>query len=380
MKLAWYNLIHDRMRFLVTIIGIAFAVFLMVFEGSLLTGFLRAAGKGIDTTDSHIWITARGVDCFEFATPLPKRFREIAQGVQGVESVKRMVVGYAAWKKPSGRSQLVLLIGAEPGVGERFPIPRFKQSDEARFKQSDEVVIPEAMLIDQSNQDTLEVFSTPIDLEVNNSRAKAVSVISEFSSFFGAPYVFTDYNDAVRYLRLGSEETFYLIVRVREGSEVEQVKAELRRELPEADIWTRQEFSRRAQLFWVVKTGAGGALLTSAFLGFLVGLVIVSQNIYATTMENLEEFATLKAIGASRGYIRRVVLIQALASGIVGSLVGLLAVYPATQAIRATIAWIYTPWWLPVGMIGMGLVMCSLASIISIRKALAVEPAKVFRA
>jgi ABC-type lipoprotein release transport system permease subunit len=31
-------------------------------------------------------------------------------------------------------------------------------------------------------------------------------------------------------------------------------------------------------------------------------------------------------------------------------------------------------------MIGMGLVMCSLASIISIRKALAVEPAKVFRA
>jgi putative ABC transport system permease protein len=372
MKLAWHNLIHDRVRFLVTIIGIAFAVFLMVFQGSLLTGFLRAAGKGIDTTDSHIWITARGVDCFEFATVLPKRFREIAMGVQGVESVHRIVVGYAAWKKPSGKSQLVLLIGAEPGVGRRFPIPRFNQNEE--------VIIPEAMLIDQSNMDTLEVFTTPVDLEVNNSRAKAVKIISEFSSFFGAPYVFTDYNDAVRYLRLGNEETFYLIVRVREGNDVEKVKQELRREIPEADIWTRQEFSERAQLFWVVKTGAGGALLTSAFLGFLVGLVIVSQNIYATTMENIEEFATLKAIGASRSYIRRVVLIQALASGIVGSIIGLIAVYPASEAIRGTIAWIYTPWWLPVGMIAMGLLMCSLASIISIRKALAVEPAKVFRA
>jgi putative ABC transport system permease protein len=372
MKLAWYNLIHDRMRFAVTIIGIAFAVFLMVFEGSLLTGFLRAAGKGIDTTDSHIWITARGVDCFEFATSLPKRFREIALGVQGVDSVNRMVVGYAAWKKPSGRSQLILLIGAEPGVGRRFPLPRFSATSDA--------VIPEAMLIDQSNLDTLEVATTPLALEVNNSRAKAVNVISEFSSFFGAPYVFTDYNDAVRYLRLESEETFYLIVRVAEGYDVEQVKQALRVKLPEADVWTRQEFSTRAQLFWVIKTGAGGALLTSAFLGFLVGLVIVSQNIYATTMENIEEFATLKAIGAPRRYIRRVVLVQALASGIVGSLIGLAAVYPASQAIRGMIAWIYTPWWLPVAMIGMGLAMCGLASVISIRKALAVEPAKVFRA
>jgi putative ABC transport system permease protein len=372
MRLAWHNLIHDRMRFFVTIIGIAFAVFLMVFEGSLLTGFLRAASKGIDTTDSDIWITARGVDCFEFATTLPKRFREIAMGVQGVESVNRMVVGYAAWKKPSGRSQLVLLIGAEAGVGRRFPIPRFQQSNDA--------VIPEALLVDQSNLDTLEVSTTPLDLEVNNSRAKAVNVISEFSSFFGAPYVFTDYKDAVRYLRLENEETFYLIVRVSNGFNVEKVKQDLRLQLPEADVWTRQEFSQRAQLFWVIKTGAGGALLTSAFLGFLVGLVIVSQNIYATTMENIEEFATLKAIGASRAYIRRVVLIQALVSGLVGSLLGLTAVYPASQGIRGMIAWIYTPWWLPVAMIGMGLVMCALASIISIRKALSVEPAKVFRA
>jgi putative ABC transport system permease protein len=372
MKLAWHNLIHDRLRFLVTVIGIAFAVFLMVFQGSLLAGFLRAAGKGIDTTDSDIWITARGVDCFEFATPLPKRFRDIALGVRGVDSVKRMVVGYAAWKKPSGRSQLVLLIGAEPGVGERFPIPRYNQPGL--------VIIPEALLVDQSNVDTLEVTATPIDLEVNHARAKAVNVISEFSSFFGAPYVFTEYNDGVRYLGLNSEETFYLIVRVRDGYEVDNVKQALRSELPEADIWRRDEFSQRARTFWVMKTGAGGALLTAAFLGFLVGLVVVSQNIYATTMENLEEFATLKAIGASRRYIRRVVLAQALASGLVGSLVGLIAVYPATRAIRGTIAWIYTPWWLPALMIGMGLLMCAMASVLSIRKALAVEPAKVFRA
>ena len=109
-------------------------------------------------------------------------------------------------------------------------------------------------------------------------------------------------------------------------------------------------------------------------------MVIVSQNIYATTMENLEEYATLKAIGAPRRYIRRVVLIQALISGIIGSCVGLAAVFPATHAITGMISWIYMPWWLPISMIGVGLLMCCLASIVSIRKALSVEPAKVFRA
>lgn len=50
MILAWRNLSHDRLRFFVTIIGIAFAVFLMIFQGSLLTGFIRASS----------WLTAPG--------------------------------------------------------------------------------------------------------------------------------------------------------------------------------------------------------------------------------------------------------------------------------------------------------------------------------
>src|SRR6185503_1855493 len=137
----------------------------------------------------------------------------------------------------------------------------------------------------------------------------------------------------------------------------------------EVDVCTRAEFSGRARAFWLRKTGSGGAILFAAFLSFVVGMVIVSQNIYATTMENLEEFATLKAMGARRWYIQRVVLTQALACGVVGSLLGLLALVPMLGPIRRTISWIYMPWWLPFSMILVGLLMCVLASIVSIRKA-----------
>jgi hypothetical protein len=66
MRLAWYNIAHDRTRFLVTVLGITCAVFLMIFQGSILLGFLQASSKIIDATDADLWITGRGVQCFEF--------------------------------------------------------------------------------------------------------------------------------------------------------------------------------------------------------------------------------------------------------------------------------------------------------------------------
>jgi putative ABC transport system permease protein len=145
-------------------------------------------------------------------------------------------------------------------------------------------------------------------------------------------------------------------------------------------VWLTKKFARRAQLYWVVQTGSGSAILTAAILGLVIGIVIVSQTTYATTMEHLDEFATLKALGASRWYIRGVVLVQTGISGIIGACIGLLFAYPLVAAARGSISWIFTPWWLPPSMIGVSLFMCCIAAIASVRKAVSVEPGRVFRA
>ncbi len=241
MKLAWRNLIYDRFRFTVTIIGIAFAVFLMIFQGSLLAGFLRAAAKGVTATDCDLWISARGVQCFEFATPLPSRFREIALGVPGIMTVHRMALGFAVWQRPSGIGQTILLIGAETGIGNNFPLPRLSDAASA--------TVPEAILVDESNAQLLEAVNLPA-IEVNHRRAHTEKIISGFGSFFGSPYVFTTYTDAVKYLRTEPEETSYLILKVTDRSNVQEVKQRLQQKLPEVDVWTKEEFARRAQIFW----------------------------------------------------------------------------------------------------------------------------------
>src|SRR5437879_1566636 len=117
MILAWRNMLHDRGRFAVTIAGFAFSVFLMLFQGSLLAGFMRASSRIVDASDAELWVAARGVDCFECATPIPARLGDVALGVDGIRSYDRIAVGQAIWKKPSGKGQVVFVIGGEPGVG-----------------------------------------------------------------------------------------------------------------------------------------------------------------------------------------------------------------------------------------------------------------------
>ena len=372
MKLGWSNILHDRVRFATTVLGIAFSVFLMLFQGSLLFGFLRAASKLIDTTEADLWVTARGVVCFDFSARLPKRYIEIAKGVPGVSSVARIAESFAEYRTPSGRHQIVALVGADPGVGNHFPVPRLPGSIAA--------LAPDGVVVDASNADLLNASGQSVDIEINDRRARVLGVISGFSSFLGCPYVFTSYDDAKRYLNLGSEDAMYILLHVREGVSVDAVKRQLQARLPDVDVWTKSEFSRRSRLYWITQTGAGGGILMAAILGFFIGVAIVSQNMYATTMENLEEFATLRAIGASAWFIVKVVLTQALVCGVVGCTLGLIATAPLVNLARTTIAWITTPWWLPAFMIPPSLGMCVLAAIISVRAATSVEPAKVFRA
>jgi putative ABC transport system permease protein len=373
MRLAWYNIAHDRTRFLVTVLGITCAVFLIIFQGSILLGFLRASSKIIDATDADLWIAGRGVQCFEFPVPVERRLGAIAHSVRGVDHTSRICTGVVPFRKNDGSHQLVDLIGADSDVGSQFPVPHLRGESA--------VIQPEAVVVDKSNAELLNVAARlPQDVEINEQRAQVVGETSGFSSFLGSPYVFTSYADGSRYINLRPEETMFVLVWLDPKASLLDVKRGLQSRLKNVDVWTREEFSRRARFYWISQTGAGGAILTAAILGFFIGLAVVSQAIYATTMENIEEFATLKALGATNGFIRRVIISQALICGIGGYLLGLLITSPMIRAAQTNIPWVSAPGWLPIAIVVPTMAMCVSASIVSVRAALAVEPAKVFRA
>jgi putative ABC transport system permease protein len=366
-------MVHQRTRFLITILGITCATLLMIVQGSILLGFLGAASKIIDSTDSDLWIVGRGASCFEFPVVMERSFEQLAHSVPGIDATNRIVTRILPFRKAGGDQQLVTLVGADSGVGPRFPLPRIVGSEGA--------LEPRAMLVDESSSQLLGATSQlPQSIEINEQRANVVRHTSGFSSFLGTPYVFTSFVDGARYAGLRPAEVMFILVSVHHGVPVEAVQRALRQRLPNVDIWTKAEFARRAQVYWMSQTGAGGAILAAALLGFIIGLAIVSQAVYATTMEHIEEFATLKAIGASHLFVVKVIVLQALTCGIFGYLLGIGVSNPLIRYARVAIPWLSTPPGLPFAILPLALAICVFASTLSVRAALGVEPAKVFRA
>lgn len=368
-RLAVYNLAHQPLRFLLTIVGITCATLLMLIQGNLLMSFLGASSKIIDSTDSDLWIAGRGTPCFEFPANLEARIVDLARGVAGVEDTTSIATRIASFKKPDGSEQLVTLIGSD-AAGQKFPVPRL----------SGGAIQPDAVLIDSSTVGQLNVRGRlPAAIEINGQRANVVGEVSGFSSFLGTPYVFTSYNNALHYAEGHRQDAAFVLVRVHSGTSPEVVKRRLQERFPNVDVWTRSEFARRAQVYWSSQTGAGSAILLAAVLGFLIGVAVVSQSVYATTMEHIEEYATLRALGASSGFMIGVILWQALATGLAGYALGAGVSGTVLDRIKTVIPWLASQSSLRTAILPLTLALCCIASVLSIRAALAAEPGRVFR-
>jgi putative ABC transport system permease protein len=134
------------------------------------------------------------------------------------------------------------------------------------------------------------------------------------------------------------------------------------------------------RFYWMFTTGAGVAVLIAAVLGLVVGFVVVAQTIYATTMDHIREFGTLKAMGAPNSYVYKVIMKQAGISAIMGYVLGMMVSVFVVHASQKGGAAILMPMPMAAGMFFLTLAMCVGAALVSINKVMHIDPAMVFKA
>ena len=120
-------------------------------------------------------------------------------------------------------------------------------------------------------------------------------------------------------------------------------------------------------------------MLLAAVLGLVVGFVVVAQTIYATTVDHLKEFGTLKAMGAPNSYVYKVIITQAAISAVMGYVLGMIVSAFVVRASQSGGAAILLPWPMAVGMFFLTLVMRVSAALVSINKVTRLDPAMVFK-
>ena len=105
-KLAIRNLFHDRARFLVTLVGILFAVLLVAIQLGMFFGARQMITAMVERANGDIWIGAYGADSIEQGLLLTGRERFVALSVPGVQKVSaayRLICRMAQIRPPAPR-------------------------------------------------------------------------------------------------------------------------------------------------------------------------------------------------------------------------------------------------------------------------------------
>jgi putative ABC transport system permease protein len=371
LTLAFRNLFHDRTRLAVTLVGILFSIVLVAVQLGLYLGASNIITANIDHAKADLWITVYGSKSFEDGGMLlTTRERHQALATPGVKAVIPLIVRFAEWRKPEGGSTRVVIVGTDAEDGGLVPFNLAEGTWE-------DIKAPEAVAVDKTYLNELGIKGIGNTAQIANGRVRVRALTDGIRSFTQSPYTYTTLNRARALFGDSDGVTFYL-VQLQPGANIEKVRQDLQARLEGAEVLTKQEFRDRSLKQWLFRTGAGVALIGGAMLGILVGTVIVAQTLYSSTKDHLSEFATLRALGSSAGYIHQVILAQAGISAVVGYILGIsIAMGVLMLSKKTALPMIMTPglaFWLFTLTLGM----CAISALSAIVKVTKIDPATVF--
>ena len=365
--LAQRNLFHDKVRLTVTLTGIVFSVVLIVVQLGLFFGFTTATSNLIDHSGADLWITSKNVPYVEQRVAFSERkLNQVRADAQ------KIIAHWTQWKRHDGGEDSVQIVGIN--VDDNLERPWNLVQGRVEDLKS-----PDAIILDELYKQKLGVTRVGEVFEIGGHRARVVGFTRGIRSFTTSPYVFTTFKNAQNYTGMREDQTLFILVKVAPGASLEQVRRGLLDHIKDVEVFTTGEFSHMTTFYWMFTTGAGVAVLIAAVLGLVVGFVVVAQTIYATTMDHIREYGTLKAMGAPNSYVYKVIMKQAAISAVIGYALGMIVSAFVVHASQAGGAAILMPPSMAVGMFFVTLLMCVGAALVSINKVTRIDPAMVFK-
>jgi putative ABC transport system permease protein len=314
---------------------------------------------------------AYGTKNFEEAQPISTRERFTALATPGVLTATPLVVSFTDWRKPSGGTTLVVVIGSDYEDGALAPW-NVVAGDVSGLGARD------AVMIDKTYLEELGLNGVGDTAQIGASRVRVTGLTEGIRSFTVTPFVFTTLNRARSLLNMPADNLTYVLVKLQPDADANTVRDALRAKLPDSAVLTKAEFRTRSLNHWLFATGAGVALIGGAVLGLVVGTVIVAQTLYSSTKDHLNEFATLRALGSSSGYIHRVILAQAGLSAVLGYVLGMVIALTVVYLSHNTALPIVMSPGLAILLLLLTFGMCAISAVSAIGKVMRIDPAMVF--
>lgn len=371
-------LFGDRAKYLGLILGIAFSTLLICQQLSIFIGLLNRAASVIDDArEVDVWVSDPSVSTIDITFALRDTELSRVRGVEGVAWAAPFFRAQAAVRTPAGALENALVIGVDDislaGIPQTFIHGR-----------ASDLFLPDAIMMDPQGFALLfpaVEYRPGLELEINDRRAVIVGIVDSSKAFSSNLIIYTRYSQATRYTNNGRNRLSYILVRALDGQEPALVAARIAQE-------TGLKARTRAEVRWdtisyiLENTGIPISFGTVVTLGVLVGIAIVSLTFNQFIIENIKQYAALKAIGVSNRTLLVMTLLQGLTVAAIGYGFGLGAaamffyyVPPQADGLRG----FFLPWQVASLVAVIALMIVLISSVVSLRKVLSVAPADVFR-
>jgi putative ABC transport system permease protein len=378
--LGWLQLRHKPLRLAVALLGIGFAVLLIMMQLGFRAALFDSAVRYHERL--HYDIALFSPDSVFIVRPEAFSIRRLymVMGDSEVESVAPVYIFPAVWKNPWTNSRrTITLLGFHPS-DHILDTPGFEEA-RAGLTAEDTVLFdarsrPEFGAVAQTLRDGGRVST-----EVNNRQVQVAGLFEMGTSFGIDGSLLTSDDNFLRLFPDRSRNDIQLgLVTLKPGADPARVRDRLLQWLPkDVLVLTKPEFVARERAYWNRATPVGYVFAFGAIMGLVVGAIIVYQILFADVSEHLHEYATLRAMGYGNGFVSGIVLQQAVILGVLGFLPGMaLAAWLYTRASAATsLPLEVTPERAAV-VFALTLGMCALSGLLAVRKVRRLDPAEVF--
>lgn len=370
-------LVGNRAKYFGLVFGVMFATLLMSQQVSMFVGILdRTSSQILDISEADIWVMSPEMSYADEIKPLSSSELYKVRGVEGVKWAVPLFKGMMSIKTFEGKLQQIILMGVDDQTLIGRP-PKMLAGKWEDLKEHN------AIIMDKSGWDYIwpgRPLELGIEIEINEKTAKIVGICRSSPPFMTSPVVFTQFKNVRGYVPSGRKHMSFVVAKSDDGySALEVAKNISNRTYLQA--LTSKEFQWRSINHYLTKTGIPINFGITVALGFIIGAIIVAQTLYIFVIENIKQFAALKAIGVTNNQILIMVMIQTAVVAVIGFSIGigLSALFFESTANLNTMRGFYL---LPEIVLGTALtivVIMFIASYTSIRKVMSVDPATVFR-
>jgi len=353
------HLLAEKSRFALAVIGVAVSVFLIVLIQGLFMGVRDRLGATVDELPFDLWVAQDGTyDIHRTTSIIPGEYAESIAEIPGVEHAES-ILGRGVLVRNGERQDVEFVIAF--GSGQILSKAGATEGDGPAPGET--------------------VLSTEFARKIGAGAGDSVLIGERtFSVASVVPSSFSLLNMADAKATFGLDDSItYVGVTVSESADTSLVASRIDAQLSDANAITKSDFAERSKSVIDGFTPVFGILMA---IGFIVGATIISLTIYTSTIEKARDFGVLKALGATRAYLYRIVTVQSFAVGLLGFALGTPAAYGVAKGVAEIVpefATIFNPLYI-AGVLGVVLVMSGVSSLLPVHRISRVDPGTVFRA